>query len=98
MNPLYQREYSIQFDTTKITGLRVGFHVKKSLSKEPNTAEVKIYNLSENTRHKLQSKGTPFVLSGGYVGSSGVLFSGNSRTIDAALAGPYEPLPDRGYP
>lgn len=82
MSTLFKRVFSLRFDTFEVKNLRIGFHVKKSLSKEPNTAEIKLFNLNEDTRHKMQAKGTPFILSAGYEGSIGVIFSGKTRTVD----------------
>jgi hypothetical protein len=87
----------VQTDTT-VTGkeysnLRVSFSIKKSLEKEPNTAEVTVYNLSEDTRGKLVQKFTPIILRAGYgsentAGNFGIIFQGDARTIDHVRQGP----------
>ena len=66
----------------KITGLRIEFKVHKSKKKEPNTLDLKITNLSKQTRDQLTGKGVPVILSAGYVGTQAVIFSGEARTID----------------
>ena len=72
--------------------LRVAFSIKKSLEKEPNTAEVTVYNLSEGTRGKLVQKFTPVLLRAGYgsestPGNFGIIFQGDARTIDHVRQG-----------
>jgi hypothetical protein len=56
--------------------LRFIFKVVKTLSKEPNTAEVSIYNLSASNRARLQTKNLPVSLDVGYVGNVHQIFSG----------------------
>lgn len=52
-----------------IENLRVSFEVVKSLSREPNTATVMIYNLAEGTRREFADKHAHLVLAAGYEGS-----------------------------
>lgn len=85
---LFKRRYSLTVGTTKLTDLRVEFNVRKNLQKEPNKAEVKIYNLSAVTRKLLQGKGIPVILSAGYESNEGVIFSGDSRVIQHTHEGP----------
>jgi hypothetical protein len=56
--------------------LRFTFKVQRSLSKEPNTAEISIWNLNAQTRALLQELNLHTVLEAGYVGSRAVIFSG----------------------
>lgn len=70
-----------------IRNLRVQFKVDKTITKEPNTADISVTNLSQTTRALLQSRGTKVVLSAGYEGSLGQLFSGDSRSIDHVRKG-----------
>lgn len=65
----------------------MSFKVTKTLTKHPNTLDLKITNLSERTRSSLQSKGAHVVLSAGYVGSAAVIFSGDARTVDHVRSG-----------
>lgn len=70
-------------DVIEIENLRVQFKVKKTNTKEPNTAEVTITNLSASRRASLQQKGVKFILQAGYEGAGiGQLFIGDARTID----------------
>lgn len=69
-------------DGLRVEGLRMAFKVAKSTKREPNTCELRIWNLAEQTRAKLQGKGVPVILSAGYKDNAAVLFQGDSRTID----------------
>jgi hypothetical protein len=82
MSALWDREWSVTIDTIKVDGLRIEFRVTKTLTANPNTLDLKIYNLSGTTRARMQKKHVPVILSAGYKGSSSVIFSGNARTID----------------
>jgi hypothetical protein len=84
---LFGRRYALAIGSTQITRLRVAFRVKKTLTKEPNTAEIVVYNLSESTRRQLQGKAIPVVLSAGYVDNEAVIFSGDARYIDHVREG-----------
>jgi hypothetical protein len=79
---------SITADVTEIKDLRVQFSVKKQSTKEPNTAEVTITNLSPARRSALQTKGVKFVLECGYV-DTGVkqIFQGDVRHVSHVREG-----------
>lgn len=82
---LYQRRWSVQIDTLKVTGLRVIFTVKKAATKDPNTAEVTICNLSEDSRKKIeQARGKPLILTAGYEKTEAIIFSGDVRFASSA--------------
>ncbi len=85
---LFGRRYTLTIGDTRVSGLRLAFKIKKTLTKEPNTADISVFNLSETTRHKLQGKGLPVILSAGYEGTEAVIFSGDSRFIDDTRSGP----------
>lgn len=71
----------------RVDGLRIAFSVKKSLAKEPNTAELKISNLAEATRAKLRRKGAPVILTAGYPDNAAIIFSGDARLVDHVREG-----------
>jgi hypothetical protein len=74
---------------TVITDLRVQFTITKTITKEPNTIEVRVTNLSEDSRSQLQAQGTRVALFAGYEGQPlGQIFTGSSRTIDHVHEGP----------
>ena len=79
---LFNRRCVVIVDTVRVEGLRVSFKVVKTTKQEPNTCEVKIYNLSAATRGQLSKKAVPVVLSAGYASNAAVIFQGDSRTVD----------------
>lgn len=85
---LFDRFARVTVDTFRIEGLRVTFKIKKTLSKEPNTADIEIYNLSADTRRAMRTKGALVTLEAGYKKENGVIFTGDARTIDHVRAGP----------
>lgn len=85
MTKLFARRWNVTVgdnQTLSTSDLRIVFKVKKSLEKDPNTASIKITNLSEGSRSKLSRKGMSVILQAGYEGSLGTIFTGDSRTID----------------
>ena len=56
--------------------LRFTFRIVRSTSKDPNTAEISIWNLNKQTRSLLQELDLQTVLEAGYVGSRSTIFSG----------------------
>ena len=88
MSELFNREISVQVGTTLIESrsgdddvpkstLRITFKVEQAIKAEPNTVEVKIWNLAEKTRAKFQDEKIPVVVEAGYVGNSSRIFSGD---------------------
>ncbi len=75
-------------DVIEVTDLRFEFKVKKNLGKEPNTCEVTIYNLSEQSRAAMQGKTLRVTVSAGYEGTEAVIFVGDSRHVDSSPDGP----------
>lgn len=84
---LFGRRARITIGALQSEDLRVVFRAKKSLSKEPNTCEVTIYNLSADSRAKIQRRGDVLTLEAGYE-DLGTLFSGNTDTGTHERAGP----------
>jgi hypothetical protein len=82
MPTLFGRVAQIQVGTLIVSDLRVSFKVKKSLRRNPNKAEIKIYNLSPTMRAQLeQSVNVPCKLEIGYKGSPlSTIFLGDLRT------------------
>ena len=77
---LWKRAMEVTVGETLITGLRMQFKVLRHLKGEPNTAELKIWNLSQDTRSKMQVKGIPVLIEAGYEESISQVFLGNMRT------------------
>jgi hypothetical protein len=84
---LYARKVRVIVDTQLIENLRVQFKVKRTLKKEPNTAEISISNLNENNRALFQQQHQKVILEAGYQNSIARIFSGNSRYIDQVRDG-----------
>lgn len=84
----FGRVYTLNVNGTQVTDLRVQFSIKKTTDKEPNSADIRVFNLAKTTRAKLQGRGVPVILSAGYGTQQGVIFSGDSRTIDHEHDGP----------
>lgn len=89
---LFDRRYKLSIDDGKleITQLHVEFRIAKSITKEPNKAEIKVYNLTasqrgelEKNRNRMGSLANPIKLEfeAGYKDKTSVIFSGNIRTI-----------------
>jgi hypothetical protein len=89
--PIESKVKTIPQNDTPQPMLKIEFSIKKDLNRDPNTAEVVIYNLSLNNRSTLQ-KGAdlvdqlreegrtydwPLTLEAGYVGNTKLLFKGD---------------------
>lgn len=83
---LYKRTASVDVelesaDVLRVSDLRIEFQIEKTKDSTPNKAEIKITNLSEETRDKIREKDALVRLFAGYEGDLGpvLLFSGNSQ-------------------
>jgi len=76
--------------TMEISNLRVAFSVFKSESWSTNTANIRIYNISESKRNLLNSYGDEVTLNAGYRLETGaqVLFRGNTSLVSHVFAEP----------
>lgn len=79
---LFDRRVRLTVGNVVIEKLHVSFSVRKSTAKEPNVAEIRVYNLAETTRGRLKEKGLGLQLEAGYASELGVLFKGDVRTVD----------------
>jgi hypothetical protein len=61
----------------RVTGLRVTFSIDSSLRREPNTAEIQVYNLAEELRAEFTRKPLVVMLDVGYDGALDRLFTGD---------------------
>lgn len=85
--PLIGRRFSLNAGGLLIANLeggddaapvvRVSFKIVRSLSKDPNTAEITIYNLNKDSRAALQKKHLITTISAGYVDNVSQIFSGD---------------------
>jgi hypothetical protein len=85
---LYERRVDLIVGGHEVTGLRTVFKVEKTSKPEPSKLDLSIYNLNAASRAQLQGRGVPVILKGGYAQRTGLIFSGQSRTIDHVHTGP----------
>jgi hypothetical protein len=103
MSDLFNRDIAVTVGTLRIAArvkqaggsalvaqptLRVAFAVEKSLNRDPNKAEISIYNLNDEHRKALQKK-QACIIEAGYVNTMEKLFNGdltfvshNRETVD----------------
>jgi hypothetical protein len=84
---LFERVCSVIVGTLRVDGLRVVFRVDKSTAKEPNTLDLQVTNLSEQSRAAMQRKGLRVQVLAGYAAQAAVIFTGDLRTADHVHAG-----------
>lgn len=65
----------------ELSALRITFKTKKGDVETPNSAEINVYNLSEETASRIQREFSRVVLSAGYEGNVGLIFKGNIRQV-----------------
>lgn len=78
---IWQRAYKLTLGNAKeakeISKLRVSFKIDKTITSEPNYAEISIYNLNEESKKLLKEKVYDAIqLEAGYEGDLGLIFSG----------------------
>lgn len=71
----------------EITDLRVSFKIEKKLQKNPNKAEITIYNLNEQTRTFVQKKPLVVRLEAGYKDQIAQLWTGDMTFSSSTLDG-----------
>jgi hypothetical protein len=57
--------------------LKVQFNIERNLQKDPNSAELTIFNLSKASRSGVQQKGIPVEIEAGYFGNTSLIFKGD---------------------
>lgn len=78
---LFRRKIRVVVNTIDVNGLTVQTVIKKNLKAEPNTCDLKIYNLNASHRSELEQLKTASVLvEAGYEGGTSTLFIGDLRT------------------
>ena len=82
--------YDTALNGIDLSALRIKFSVKRSATATPNTADIRVYNLSDETALSLLQKLSPtpglpnrgsVLLQAGYAGNFGVIFQGNIKQI-----------------
>lgn len=82
MADLFERRCVVIVEGLRVEGLRTSFKVAKTSSKQPNTLDLAIYNLSPESRGSLKKKGALVQLEAGYRQDVAMIFQGNARLID----------------
>lgn len=80
----FGRKFSLIVFGTDLNGLdlselRCKFVVKRSDTMTPNVADIRVYNLEQNTALRIKSEFKKVVLQAGYEGNYGVIFQGNIK-------------------
>lgn len=85
---LFGRAATLTVGPLELTGLDFQFKVKKTLKPEPNTAEIKIANLSESHRKQLEEmKKVPVRLEAGYEGNLSQIYLGELGNVWTKIEG-----------
>lgn len=64
-----------------LSNLRIKFAVKKSDAQTPNTAEITVYNLAEETAQRIRKEFSSITLQAGYESNYGIVFAGNIKQV-----------------
>lgn len=82
----YIRDFALIVSDRTFAGLdlsdmHVKFSVKKAQTMTPNTADIRVYNLSAETATRIRTSFTRVILQAGYEGNKGVIFEGNIKQV-----------------
>lgn len=64
-------------DGIEMKGLKIYFDILKTDTETPNKAEIKIWNLSDNTAQRIKDEFDTVILNAGYVDKIGAIYKGN---------------------
>lgn len=84
--PQYLRQISLKIGNDEqaldLSELRIRFATRRSDIRTPNTADIRVYNVSDQTAKKAQLKEfSRVVLKAGYAGNYGVIFDGTIKQV-----------------
>lgn len=68
-------------DGLDLSQLRIKFSVKRSDTMTPNVADIRVYNIEEQTALRIRKEFTKVILQAGYEGNFGVIFQGNVKQV-----------------
>ena len=82
----YQRHFSMvvfdsNFNGLDLSALHCKFAVKRSSNMTPNCADIRIFNLDQNTALKIKQQYTKVIIQAGYDSNYGVVFKGNIKQV-----------------
>jgi hypothetical protein len=63
-------------DAIELSDFRIKFDVRRGDRETPNAADIRIYNLKDDTANRIQKEFTRVVLQAGYEGNYGIIFMG----------------------
>lgn len=88
MTTLIDRRYRLRVNQTVVTELDIDFNVMRTLAKDPNTAEIHVKNLSEDTRASIEQRASSNVsLEAGYKDGMSLIFNGDLRNANTVREG-----------
>lgn len=64
-----------------LSQFKITFFIKKTDAQSPNEAEIKVYNLAQNTVNQIQKEFTRVTLQAGYEENFAVIFDGNIKQV-----------------
>lgn len=84
--PQYLRKASLIIgndsgDGIDLSELRFAFAIRRGDLQTPNSADIRVYNLSDNTAQIIQKEGLRVVIQAGYEGNYGVIFDGQVKQV-----------------
>ena len=92
---LFDRVYRLQVGPpggqgVEITDLHITFDIQKSVKKTPNSGNIKVWNLRQETRQELEKADTKCILYAGYKDDAGplLIFSGGVTHAWSKIDGP----------
>ncbi|WP_354681346.1 phage protein [Cupriavidus plantarum] len=65
----------------ELSELRVVYHIKRGDLQTPNSAQVRVYNVSETTKQRIEREFTRIVVQAGYEGNFGIIFDGTIKQV-----------------
>lgn len=81
--PQYGRKISVIVGTDStgldLAALRVTFRIQRGDFQTPNSADVRIYNIADNTANRITKEFTRIVVQAGYEGNYGLIFDGTIK-------------------
>ena len=85
-NQQYRRHFQLVVFGTNLNGIDLSplhcvFSVKRSSNMTPNCADIRVYNLDQDTALQIKKQYTQVIIQGGYDANFGVIFKGNIKQV-----------------
>ena len=82
----YLRKFSLligrdEGSALDLSDLRIVFDIRRGDTQTPNSARVRIYNVSETTKQRIEYEFSRIVLQAGYEGNFGIIFDGTIKQV-----------------